>query len=54
MWDKASLHDLIETKMTDYQMIVVANREPYIHRYAGDDRSSACVRPVAWPRPSTR
>ena len=36
MWDKASLHDLIESKMTDYQMIVVANREPYVHRYVGD------------------
>ena len=27
MWDKASLHDLIATKMSDYQIIVVANRE---------------------------
>ena len=26
----------LTTKMTDYQMIVVANREPYIHRFAGD------------------
>jgi alpha,alpha-trehalose-phosphate synthase [UDP-forming] len=45
MWDKASLHDLITTKMTDYQMIVVANREPYIHRFAGD--SIECQRPAS-------
>jgi trehalose 6-phosphate synthase len=45
MWDKASLHDLITTRMTDYQMIVVANREPYIHRFAGD--SIECQRPAS-------
>ena len=45
MWDKASLHDLIATKMADYQMIVVANREPYIHRFAGD--SIECLRPAS-------
>src|SRR5260370_37832320 len=45
MWDKASLHDLITTRMTDYQMSVVANREPYIHRFAGD--SIECQRPAS-------
>jgi trehalose 6-phosphate synthase len=45
MWDKASLHDLIANKMTDYQVIVVANREPYIHRYADD--SIECIRPAS-------
>jgi alpha,alpha-trehalose-phosphate synthase [UDP-forming] len=45
MWDKASLHDLITTKMADYQIIVVANREPYIHRFAGD--SIECQRPAS-------
>jgi alpha,alpha-trehalose-phosphate synthase [UDP-forming] len=45
MWDKSSLHDLIETKMTDYQMIVVANREPYIHRFAGEEIE--CQRPAS-------
>jgi trehalose 6-phosphate synthase len=45
MWNKASLHDLIDTKMTDYQMIVVANREPYIHRFVGD--SIECLRPAS-------
>ena len=33
MWDKGSLHELIEAKITDYPMIVVANREPFIHQY---------------------
>ena len=54
MWDKGSLHQTIEAKITDYQMIVVANREPYQHRYAGDERSNAYARPAAWPRRSTR
>ena len=45
MWDKASLHDLIATKMSGYQMIVVANREAYIHRFAGD--SIECLRPAS-------
>ncbi len=45
MWDKASLHDLIATKMSDYQMIVVANREAYIHRFEGD--SIECQRPAS-------
>lgn len=36
MWTKEALHELIRTKLRDHQFIVVANREPYIHRYAGD------------------
>jgi alpha,alpha-trehalose-phosphate synthase [UDP-forming] len=45
MWDKASLHDLITTKMSGYQMIVVANREAYIHRFNGD--LIECLRPAS-------
>ncbi len=45
MWDKASLHELIATKMSGYQMIVVANREPYVHRYS--DGSIECQRPAS-------
>ena len=45
MWDKASLHDLIATKMSGYQMIVVANREAYIHRFNGD--TIECLRPAS-------
>ncbi len=36
MWTRQTLHDLIESKMAGYKFIVVANREPFIHRYAGD------------------
>ena len=35
MWTKEALHELIQTKLRDHQLIVVANREPYIHRRAG-------------------
>ena len=45
MWDKASLHDLIATRLRDYQMIVVANREPYQHRFAG--ARIQCVPPAS-------
>ena len=47
MWDKASLHNLIASKLTDYQIIVVANREPYQHRYVGDDDTIDCIRPAS-------
>ena len=47
MWDKASLHELIEAKVTDYPMIVVANREPYIHQYASDGKTIECHRPAS-------
>lgn len=36
MWTRQALHDLIADRMKDYRFIVVANREPFIHRYAGD------------------
>ena len=35
MWTRDALHELIGTKLRDFQLIVVANREPYIHRRAG-------------------
>jgi trehalose 6-phosphate synthase len=47
MWDKASLHDLIKTKLSDYQIIVVANREPYIHRFVNGDETIECIRPAS-------
>lgn len=45
MWTKEALHDLIQTKLCDYQLIVVANREPYTHRHAG--RRIECVFPAS-------
>ena len=47
MWDKASLHELIETKMTDYPMIVVANREPFMHFYEDGGETIECQRPAS-------
>lgn len=35
MWTKKALFNLIRNRMTDYQLIVVSNREPYIHRASG-------------------
>jgi trehalose 6-phosphate synthase len=37
VWTRQALHDLIADRMKDYRFIVVANREPFIHRYAGDN-----------------
>ncbi|MGH7455270.1 MAG: trehalose-6-phosphate synthase, partial [bacterium] len=45
MWTKEALHELIQSKLRNYRFIVVANREPYIHRYAGDQIE--CVRPAS-------
>ena len=47
MWDKGSLHELIEAKITDYPMIVVANREPFVHHYEEGGETIACLRPAS-------
>ena len=49
MWDKASLHELITTKLTNFQVIVVANREPYQHRYVRETMTTVieCIRPAS-------
>jgi trehalose 6-phosphate synthase len=36
MWTRQALRELISDRMKDYQFIVVANREPFIHRYVGE------------------
>ena len=45
MWNKAVLHDLIEEKLKGYRFIVVANREPYIHQFDGNE--IRCLRPAS-------
>jgi trehalose 6-phosphate synthase len=45
MWTEAALRELIASRMGDDQIIVVANREPYQHRFAGD--SIECIRPAS-------
>ncbi len=46
MWTKEALHQLIGTKLRDYRFIVVANREPYVHRYT-EERAIEWVAPAS-------
>jgi alpha,alpha-trehalose-phosphate synthase [UDP-forming] len=46
MWNKEALHHLVENKLRDYQLIIVANREPYVHRYTAD-------RQIEWTTPAS-
>ena len=45
MWTKESLLELIQTRLQDYPLIVVANREPYLHRFVSG--RIECVPPVS-------
>jgi trehalose 6-phosphate synthase len=45
MWNEAALHELIQSKLSGHRFIVVANREPYIHRFAGG--AIECVQPAS-------
>src|SRR5262249_29105589 len=45
MWNREGLNELIHTKLKDHQFIVVANREPYLHRYR--DGVVECLPPVS-------
>lgn len=36
MWTRQALRELITSKMKDYRFLVIANREPIIHRYIED------------------
>ena len=36
MWTKQGLLELIDSKLKDYRLILVSNRESYIHRYAAN------------------
>ncbi len=45
MWTKDALQELIQTKLGDHQLLLVANREPYLHRYAGN--RIECVPPAS-------
>jgi trehalose 6-phosphate synthase len=37
MWTKDALGELVKTKFSGYPLIVVSNREPYIHSYVGGE-----------------
>ena len=45
MWNKEALYDLVQTRLRDYQFLLVANREPYQHRYLGG--RIVCVPPAS-------
>lgn len=45
MWTKDALQELIHTRLRDHQFLLVANREPYQHRFAGG--RIECVPPAS-------
>jgi trehalose 6-phosphate synthase len=45
MWTKEGLVELVHEKLRDYKFILVSNREPYMHRYAGGGID--CVQPAS-------
>jgi trehalose 6-phosphate synthase len=45
MWTRESLATLIKSRLRGYRLIVVANREPYIHRFKGD--RIECIQPAS-------
>jgi trehalose-6-phosphate synthase len=45
MWNKDALQELIRAKLGDHQLVLVANREPYEHRYNGGHIE--CVPPAS-------
>lgn len=44
-WTRGMLHEFIAAKLGSRKLIVVANREPYIHRYRG--QKIECIRPAS-------
>jgi trehalose 6-phosphate synthase len=45
VWSKQTLHDLILDQLQDHQLIVVSNREPYIHQFSGGQIE--CIQPAS-------
>src|SRR5262245_44076151 len=45
MWNKEALQQIIVERLGDYQFILVANREPYIHSYEGS--RIVCMKPAS-------
>ena len=45
MWTKDDVHELIQTRLADHRLIVVANRAPCHHRYAAG--RIECVPPAS-------
>lgn len=45
VWTKERLEEVVRQRLGDLKVVVVANREPYIHAYDGDD--VRCIRPAS-------
>jgi trehalose 6-phosphate synthase len=45
MWTREALRQLLRERLNGHRLIVVANREPYLHRHAGSRID--CVRPAS-------
>ena len=45
MWTKDTLQELIQSRLGEHRLILVANREPYLHRYSGG--RIECVPPAS-------
>src|SRR2546421_8806384 len=45
MWTKEALQNLIHTKLGDRRLVLVGNREPYLHRFVGG--KIECVPPAS-------
>jgi len=45
VWNKQALHELVESRLKNYRFIVVANREPFIHRWSGSQIE--CIQPAS-------
>lgn len=45
MWTKDAMQELIQSRLRDHRFVVVANREPYLHRFAGG--RIECVPPAS-------
>ena len=43
-WNKETLYEFIKKNLGDSLLIIVSNREPYVHTLAGDQ--ARCTRPV--------
>src|SRR5688572_10902792 len=48
-WTRGALHELVAERLDGRKLIVVANREPYIHRYKSGERESEieCIQPAS-------
>jgi alpha,alpha-trehalose-phosphate synthase [UDP-forming] len=44
-WNKETLHDLISDQLEGHQLIVVSNREPYIHQFSCGEIE--CIQPAS-------